>query len=64
MADVTVEPAMGDAGGAAGGAVSVGILDVVIIAGLVAVVAVLVMRFRRKKLEEQNTLRSLKVMAE
>lgn len=55
---------MGDAEAVAGGVASIGILDVVLIAGLVAVVAVLVMRFRRKKLEEQNTLRSLKVMSE
>lgn len=61
---VDVEPAMGDAEAVAGGVASIGILDVVLIAGLVAVVAVLVMRFRRKKLEEQNTLRSLKVMSE
>ena len=56
---VDVEPTVGD-----GGAVSVGVLDVVIIAGLVAVVVVLLMRFRRKRMEDKNTLRSLKVMAE
>ena len=46
-----------------GGGLQVGILDVVVLARLLVFVVAVVMRFRRKRLEEQNSLRNLKVLS-
>lgn len=45
----------------AGEGLQVGVVDVVLLTGLVVVLVALVLRFRRKKQEEQD-LRSLKVV--
>lgn len=49
-------------GGGGGEGLQVGVLDAVLLGGLVVVVVALLVRFRRKRLEEQNNLRSLKVV--
>ena len=49
-------------GGGSGEGLQVGVLDAVLLSGLLVVVVALLVRFRRKRLEEQNNLRSLKVV--
>lgn len=48
--------------GGTGEGLQVGVLDAVLVTGLVVVVVALVVRYRRRKLEEQSNLRSLKVI--
>jgi hypothetical protein len=50
--DLEVEP----------GGLQVSVLDAVLLAGLVVVVVAVLVRFRRKRLEEQNNLRNLRVI--
>lgn len=54
--DRGVEPPEGADGG------YVGILDVAVIGGLVVVLLILALRFRRRRLEEKKSLRKLSVV--
>lgn len=49
--------------GGAGEGLQVGLLDAVLLTGVVVVVVALLLRFRRKRQEEQGNLRSLKVIS-
>lgn len=48
--------------GESGGGLQVGVLDAVLLTGLVVVVVAFLLRLKRKKQEDQNNLRNLKVV--
>ena len=56
--DANMEPG----GGGSGEGLQVGVLDALLLAGVLVIVLILFLRYRRKQLEEKDNLRSLKVI--